>query len=115
MRAARQIVLFMAFVTAFAAFVATTPRSACAVESDPAVDASLGRAALMAVDVFPVRFGSFLRLTVGSVFLVPATLFSALAYPVQRDPAVFGENAELYVVEPFDYTFRRPLGEDFDG
>lgn len=111
MRAAKPIALLVAIV----GLIATPPRPAAAVESDPAVDASLGRAALMAVDVFPVRVGSFLRLTVGSVLMVPATLFSALAYPFQRDPAVFDENAELYVLEPFDYTFRRPLGQDFGG
>ena len=110
-RAAKQIVLLVAI----AGILAATPRTGRSVESDPAVDASLGRAALMAVDVFPVRFGSFLRMTVGGVFLVPATIVSAVAYPFERNPAVFEENTQLYVVEPFDYTFRRPLGQDFGG
>ncbi len=110
-RAAKQIALLVAI----AGLVAATPRNGRAVESDPATDAALGRAALMAVDVFPIRFGSFLRMTVGGVFLVPATLVSAVAYPFQRNPDVFRENADLYVVEPFDYTFRRPLGQDFGG
>ena len=74
-----------------------------------------GRAALMAVDVFPIRFGGFLRTVVGGVFLVPVTLLSAVSYPFERNPGVFRDNAELYVVEPFDYTFRRPLGEDLAG
>ncbi|MEZ4278910.1 MAG: hypothetical protein R3F21_04725 [Myxococcota bacterium] len=74
-----------------------------------------GRAAVMAVDVFPIRFGGFLRTVVGGVFLVPVTLLSAATYPFERNPSVFRENAELYVVEPFEYTFRRPLGEDLAG
>lgn len=110
-RAAKQIALLVAI----AGIVAAMPRAGRSIESDPAVDASIGRAALMAVDVFPVRFGSFLRMTVGGLFLVPATLVSAVAYPLERNPAVFRDNAELYVVEPFDYTFRRPLGQDFGG
>ena len=91
------------------------PRAGRSVEADPEADAALGRAALVAVDVFPIRFGGFLRMTVGGLFLVPATLVSAIAYPIERNPAVFRDNAELYVVEPFDYTFRRPLGRDFGG
>ena len=71
------------------------------------------RAARIAVDVFPLRFGGLLRTIVGGVFMVPVSLFSAMTYPLERNPRVFRENAEFYVFEPFDYTFRRPLGEDF--
>ncbi|MFO0688940.1 MAG: hypothetical protein U0900_09540 [Myxococcota bacterium] len=104
----------LALLVAIAALVAATPRTGRAVEADPASDAALGRAARVAVDVFPIRFGGFLRTVVGGVFLVPATIFSGLAYPFQREPNVFRENADLYVAEPFAYTFRRPLGERFD-
>lgn len=110
-RAARQIALLVAI----AGIVASTPRTGRSVESDPGVGASVGRAALIAVDVFPVRFGSLMRTTIGSLFLVPATILSAVVYPFERNPAVFRENAEIYVVEPFAYTFRRPLGRDFGG
>lgn len=93
--------------------LATAPRTGAAAEATAGPD--VGRAALMAVDVFPVRVGGFLRMVVGGIFLVPVTALSALTMPFERNPAVFRENAELYVVEPFDYTFRRPLGEDFAG
>lgn len=90
-------------------------RSALAEEPADGGGFDAGRAAMMAVDVFPIRLGGFLRTVVGGVFLVPVTLLSAATYPFERNPSVFRENAELYVVEPFDYTFRRPLGEDLAG
>lgn len=93
----------------------SAPRGAQAVEPEPGGGPDLGRAALIAVDVFPIRFGGLLRLAVGSVLLVPATVMSALTYPFERNPEVFRENAALYLDEPFDYTFRRPLGEDLAG
>jgi len=97
--------------------VATAPRTVTAAEAISQSEAGpdVGRAALMAVDVFPVRVGGFLRIVVGGIFLIPVTVLSALTLPFERNPDVFRENAELYVVEPFDYTFRRPLGEDFAG
>lgn len=95
--------------------LATAPRAGTATAAEATAGPDVGRAALMAVDVFPVRVGGFLRLVVGGIFLVPVTALSALTMPFERNPAVFRENAELYVVEPFDYTFRRPLGEDFAG
>ena len=96
-------------------WIASAPRAALG--QDPAADGGVdvGRAAMIAVDVFPIRFGGFLRLAVGSVILVPATLLSALTYPFERNPEIFRENATLYLQEPFDYTFRRPLGEDLAG
>lgn len=66
-----------------------------------------------AVDVFPIRFGGFLRTVAGGILLVPASLFSTFSLPFDRNPGVFRENVELLVLEPFDYTFRRPLGQDF--
>lgn len=77
--------------------------------------AQVTEVAYKAVDVFPIRFGGLLRLIGGSVMLVPATLFSTLSLPFDRNPAVFRDNYELFVVEPFDYTFRRPLGQDLAG
>lgn len=71
--------------------------------------------AFKAVDVFPIRFGGVLRLIAGSALLVPATLFSTFSLPFDRNPAVYRDNYELLVVEPFDYTFRRPLGQDLGG
>lgn len=77
--------------------------------------AQVTEAAYKTVDVFPIRFGGLLRLIGGSVMLVPATLFSTLSLPFDRDPGVFRDNYEIFVVEPFDYTFRRPLGQDLAG
>lgn len=91
--------------------VAAAPRSALAALADDG-ESAVGRAALMTLDVFPVRFGSFLRMVVGGVMLVPATAFSGLAYPFERNPGVFLDNYELYVGDALNYTFRRPLGED---
>ena len=108
-RLAKRLVL----IGSLCLLVSSVPRAGLAVE---ATDGSgVGRAARVAVDIFPMRFGGFVRVVVGSVFLVPATIFSALAMPFERNPDVFRENADLYVLEPFDYTFRRPLGEDFAG
>ena len=78
-----------------------------------ATSRSTSEIAHKAVDVFPIRFGGFLRTVVGSVLLVPATVFSTFSLPFDRNPDVFRENYELLVLEPFDYTFRRPLGQDF--
>lgn len=95
--------------------IASVPRAALA--QDPAAEGGVdvGRAARIVADVFPIRFGGFLRLAVGTVFIVPVTILSGLTYPFERNDDVFRENAALYLQEPFDYTFRRPLGEDLAG
>jgi len=90
---------------------AGSARAAAALPSQ----AQVTEAAYKTVDVFPIRFGGLLRLIGGSVMLVPATLFSTLSLPFDRNPDVYRENYELFVVEPFDYTFRRPLGQDLAG
>ena len=77
--------------------------------------ASVQEFAYKAVDVFPIRFGGVLRLIAGSALLVPATLFSTLSLPFDRNPGVYRDNYEMLVVEPFDFTFRRPLGQDLGG
>jgi hypothetical protein len=89
-------------------------RPALALDEAPA-QANVEAIALKAVDVFPIRFGGVLRLIAGSALLVPATLFSTFSLPFDRNPAVYRDNFELLVREPFDYTFRRPLGQDLGG
>ena len=69
--------------------------------------------AYQAVDVFPIRFGGFLRFVAGNALLVPATIFATLSLPFDRNLDAYRTNYEMLVQEPFDYTFRRPLGEDF--
>jgi len=78
-----------------------------------ASNAEVAGVAYKAVDVFPIRFGGFLRLVAGSALLVPATILSTLSLPLDRNPGIYRDYYELLVQEPFDYTFRRPLGEDF--
>ena len=89
-------------------------RPASALDEAPA-QANVEEVSLKAVDVFPIRFGGVLRLIAGSALLVPATLFSTFSLPFDRNPAVYRDNYELLVLEPFDYTFRRPLGQDLGG
>lgn len=109
-------VLVLGLVAAFCFSLSIAPiRPANAAEPSTGGGFDPGRVAMMAVDVFPIRLGGLLRTVVGGVFLVPVTLLSAVSYPFERNPGVFRENAELYVVEPFDYTFRRPLGQDLAG
>ncbi len=108
-RLAKRLVLLVSICL----LVASVPRTGLAVESS--TETGVGRAARVAVDIFPMRFGGFLRLVVGSVMVIPATVFSAIAMPFERNPNIFSENAELYLREPFRSTFLRPLGEDFSG
>lgn len=82
---------------------------------DASLQANVEEVALKTVDVFPIRFGGFLRLIAGSALLVPASLFATFSLPFNRDPAVYRDYYELLVLEPFDYTFRRPLGQDLGG
>jgi hypothetical protein len=35
--------------------------------------------------------------------------------PFDSDPGVYREAAELLLIGPANYVFRRPLGEDFEG
>jgi hypothetical protein len=76
-------------------------------------DPDATRIAYKAVDVFPIRFGGFLRVVAGNVLLVPATILSTLSLPFTRNLDSYRDNYVMLVQEPFDYTFRRRLGEDF--
>ena len=107
-RSAKRILL----VGLIGVLVAAAPSSGLAAPQDEDGSA-IGRAALVTLDVVPVRVGSFLRLVVGGLMLVPATAFSGITYPFERNPGVFLDNYELYVGDSYNYTFRRPLGEDF--
>ena len=56
------------------------------------------------------------KLAVGMIFLIPASvLYTLLRMPLDSDTGVYQEAADMLVVEPANYVFRRPLGEDLSG
>jgi uncharacterized membrane protein len=55
------------------------------------------------------------KLAVGMLFLIPASVLYTFRMPFDSDTGVFQEAAEMLVVEPANYVFRRPLGEDLSG
>ncbi|MFK7896419.1 MAG: hypothetical protein AB8G23_11315 [Myxococcota bacterium] len=79
-----------------------------------AADSRVGEIGNKAVDAVLLRPGGALRMVVGGLFMVPASLFNLAALPSQG-LAVYQETAEVLVLEPFRYTFQRPLGEDLEG
>ena len=52
---------------------------------------------------------------VGMAVMVPVSIVYTLSYPLHSDPGVYGEAAEFFVVEPANFAFRRPLGENLSG
>ena len=79
-----------------------------------AADSRAGEIGNKAVDVVLLRPGGFFRTLVGGLFMVPMSVFNLAALPFQGT-AVYAESAEVLILEPFRYTFRRPLGEDLEG
>lgn len=55
------------------------------------------------------------RIVVGSVLLIPSTLINAIGLPLGQDTGVFAEDLDRFVIEPVEYTFQRPVGEDLVG
>lgn len=55
------------------------------------------------------------KLAVGMVALIPASVLYTFRMPFDSDSGVYREAADLLVVEPANYLFRRPLGEDLAG
>lgn len=68
-----------------------------------------------ALDIAVLRTGGLARLTLGSLLLVPSTLINVVGLPFGRDPAVFEEDVERYVLEPARFTFERPVGKELAG
>ena len=66
-------------------------------------------------DVAVLRTLGTVKVFVGIVALIPASVLYTLRMPFNSDPDVFKEAAEMLVVEPANYVFRRPLGEDLAG
>jgi hypothetical protein len=55
------------------------------------------------------------RLAVGIVALIPTGILYTLKMPLDGDAGALQEITELLVVEPANFVFRRPLGEDLAG
>ena len=66
-------------------------------------------------DVAVLRTLGTVKVFVWIVALIPASVLYTLRMPFNSDPDVFKEAAEMLVVEPANYVFRRPLGEDLAG
>jgi hypothetical protein len=68
------------------------------------------------MDVAVLRPLGGARLLIGGAVILPiSSLVNALAFPVERDPNVFVADWDRYVVEPAEYVFSRPIGEDLMG
>jgi hypothetical protein len=70
---------------------------------------------LSAIDIAVLRPLGMGRIVIGAALLVPMSLFNAIALPIGRDPSIFQEDVERFIVEPVEYTFDRPIGEDLAG
>jgi len=68
-----------------------------------------------ALDVAVLRPGGLARLTLGSLLLIPSTIINVIGLPFGRDPDVFEEDIESYVLDPARFTFQRPIGKDLTG
>ncbi|HIF92349.1 MAG: hypothetical protein ABGX04_17890 [Myxococcales bacterium] len=66
-------------------------------------------------DVVVLRPLGAIRLAVGAVALIPVGLIYSLKIPLDGGTGALQEVAELLVVEPANFFFRRPLGEDLSG
>ena len=56
------------------------------------------------------------RFVLGGAILLPmSTVLNAVAWPTGRDANVFKEDWDRFVVEPAEYTFQRPIGQDLAG
>jgi hypothetical protein len=55
------------------------------------------------------------RMFVGMGLMVPMSIFNTMRLPFVQDTSIYRETADLFVVEPANFVFRRPLGEDFSG
>jgi len=88
------------------ALVLTAPSASFAEDADPFA---------MAFDAAILRPLGAVKLAVGMVALIPATVLYTFRLPFDADTGVYREAAELLVIEPANYVFRRPLGEDLAG
>jgi hypothetical protein len=111
-RVARPVAAMIAGAT-----IAMTPVSALAEEADSTwIDSeAVNDFFVSAVDIAVLRPGGLARMVVGGALLVPSTLFNVMGLPFGRDTSVFEEDVDRFVMEPAEYTFMRPVGEDLVG
>ena len=113
---------------ALGAAVATAPLHAFAAEENTVETASERSAEEVLEPAFSVWRGfvdiailrplGTARLLVGTFVGLPiATTLNAIAWPVDRDTTgtVFKDDWIKYVVEPWEYTFEREIGESLSG
>lgn len=68
------------------------------------------------VDMLVLRPLGLARLALGSlVFLPISSVFNAMGLPFGKDTSVFKDDFDRMVVEPAEYTFSRPIGQDLAG
>lgn len=90
------------------ALIAIAPSASFAEDDEVSVGAKI-------YDVTILRTLGTVKLFVGIIALIPASVLYTLRMPFDSDSGVYKEAAEILVVEPANHVFRRPLGEDFDG
>jgi hypothetical protein len=76
---------------------------------------SAGKAAAIGFDVGILRTLGSIRVVVGAVALIPTSIIYLLKMPIDGDEGALLDVVDILVVEPAEFVFRRPLGEDFAG
>ncbi len=69
----------------------------------------------MVFDAAVLRPLGAIKLVVGMTAMVPATILYSFRLPFDPDSGLIREAAEMLVIEPANFVFRRPLGEDLSG
>jgi hypothetical protein len=103
--------------------LAGSPLSAVAAESSASGSISMDEVMdnasegfLKFFDIVVLRPAGLARLAVGALFALPiSSTINLLALPVGQSTSVFADDYDLHVVEPADYVFARPIGEDLAG
>jgi hypothetical protein len=73
------------------------------------------QAGFVSVDLVFLRPLGAVRLLVGTLGALPlSSAINLIAYPISRDPLLFREDVDRYVIEPAEYL-ARPLGRDLAG
>ena len=108
--------LFAALATS--AILVTTPLAAAADDQPSLMERAEPVFAVWrgGVDIFILRPLSTLRLVVGTVVAMPfSTAINAATWPISRDSSLFKDDFDKFIVEPWEYTFERRVGEDLAG
>lgn len=102
-------VLRRIFISAqIAVLVALAPTASLAADDEASVGAKI-------FDAMILRPIGAARLLVGAGALAVTSVLYTFRLPFDSDTGPFEEAAEILVVEPGNYVFRRPLGEDLSG